>query len=100
MNFFDDINHPLPGNETFDILLNDPRLVVERIASNGVKSGEWYDQAHDEWVLLVRGSAILEYDCGKTEQLGAGDHVFLPAHTPHRVLKTSEDALWLAVHLR
>jgi hypothetical protein len=30
--------------------------------------------------------------------LRPGDHVILPSHTRHRVLHTSPDALWLAVH--
>jgi len=33
--------------------------------------------------------------------MGAGDHLFIPAHTRHRVLATSEEprCLWLAVHI-
>ena len=31
--------------------------------------------------------------------LTSGDHLFLPAQTPHTVLQVSDGALWLAVHL-
>jgi cupin 2 domain-containing protein len=32
-------------------------------------------------------------------QLKSGDHLFLPARTPHTVQCVSDGALWLAVHL-
>jgi cupin 2 domain-containing protein len=41
---------------------------------------------------------VLEID-GVPHALAEGDHVHLPAHRPHRVLRTSDGALWLAVHL-
>jgi cupin 2 domain-containing protein len=33
--------------------------------------------------------------------LGAGDTIFIPAHTPHRVVTTSTNpqCIWLAVHI-
>jgi catechol 2,3-dioxygenase-like lactoylglutathione lyase family enzyme/quercetin dioxygenase-like cupin family protein len=71
---------------------------IERIVSSQQPGSEPYDQAHDEWVVLLRGRARLEI-AGELLQLSAGDHVLLPAGTPHRVLETSHGALWLAVHV-
>ncbi|WP_269541590.1 cupin domain-containing protein [Cerasicoccus fimbriatus] len=77
---------------------------IERIVSTGQCSapGDWYDQAENEWVLLLAGAARLEIEendsCRKLE-LHAGDHCFLPAHQRHRVDWTdpAQPTVWLAV---
>lgn len=98
MNFFK-LNSPVqPGCEHFETLCKNGGITVERIASNRLENGEWYDQEHDEWVMLVQGSAVIEYEGGETTALTAGDHLFIPSRQRHRVLETSADALWLAVH--
>ncbi|HRP26114.1 MAG TPA: cupin domain-containing protein [Thauera sp.] len=75
---------------------------VERIVSFGHASptGFWYEQAEDEWVVLLAGTAELAFDDGRRLALKAGDWVSLPAHCRHRVESVSQDALWLAVHCR
>jgi cupin 2 domain-containing protein len=91
----------LASNEEFlTTLFEKPGLRIERIISHGQASPEgfWYDQPQDEWVLLIRGSATLEIEARPPLTLQLGDHVTLPSHTRHRVLETSPDALWLAVH--
>ena len=50
-------------------------------------------------MALVRGTATIEVD-GLASALSAGDYILIPAHTKHRVLACSADALWLAVHVR
>ena len=70
---------------------------IETIVSSADPSTEIYDQPHDEWVLLLGGTAELEV-AGARVSLRAGDWLLLPAHTPHRVLGTSDGARWLAVH--
>jgi cupin 2 domain-containing protein len=47
----------------------------------------------------LRGEATLDI-AGERVELRAEDHVFLPARTPHTVLRASQGALWLAIHLR
>lgn len=96
-NLFDDAATP-PGGERFDTLLQHRNLVIERIISAHDAEPVEYIQAQDEWVLLVRGTATLEV-AGRNELLAAGDHIFLPAGTPHTVKQASDGALWLAVHL-
>jgi cupin 2 domain-containing protein len=59
-----------------------------------------YDQVQHEWVLLLQGTAGL-WLAGEEIDLRAGDSLWIPARTPHRVLWTSVDPLcvWLAVHI-
>jgi len=73
---------------------------VERIVSNGLASPPdfWYDQPEDEWVLLLQGTASLEFAEGDAVQLKAGDYLLIPSHAKHRVAATSSHAIWLAVH--
>lgn len=99
-NFFDRSDPPQAGHETFDTLCQTSNVKVERVLSNRVAGGEWYDQENDEWVMLVCGEAVLEFDGGEMQRLKAGDHLFIPARRRHRVLSTSADASWLAVHIK
>ena len=72
---------------------------LEHIVSNRAASppGFWYDQDDPEWLTLVRGHATLEFDDGRLE-LEPGDSLLIPAHARHRVVDTSADAVWLALH--
>lgn len=92
------------GREVFETLLSASvppgRAVrVERIMSFGQEKGEWYDQAWDEWVMVVRGEAALEWANGSVTELEAGDYLLIEARKRHRVLRTSFDCVWLALHL-
>lgn len=94
------------GREAFETLLSASLAAgtvvrVERIMSFAAEEGEWYDQSWDEWVMVVRGEAVVEWDCegGPTSSFEAGDYRLIEAHKRHRVLRTSFDCVWLAVHL-
>ncbi|MFK5922202.1 MAG: phosphoribosylaminoimidazole carboxylase [Verrucomicrobiota bacterium] len=76
---------------------------IERILSAGHASAAdyWYEQNEDEWVLLLRGQAsLLIAGRGDGLEMKAGDCLELPAKLRHRVDKVSQDALWLAIHVR
>ncbi len=95
----------LPGpahDETFEDLLKRPGVRVERIVSYGqfTPPGSPYDQDHDEWVLLLGGSAGLWIEGDGERDLRPGDHVLIPARRLHRVTRTAPDqpTVWLAVH--
>ena len=95
----------LPDNlpqELCTVLVQSEQAKVERIVSDGHASPEgfWYNQEQDEWVLLLSGSAVLEFEEKKVE-LNPGDHLLIPAHQRHRVESTSptEKTVWLAVYL-
>ncbi len=104
-NLFDtDLSGRVP-EEYFDTILESGALEkggfrLERIVSQGcpTPSGQWYDQAWNEWVMLARGEALLEYNDGSTERMTAGDHLLIPAGRRHRVASVSADCVWLALH--
>lgn len=96
-NLFHDSQPPAEG-ERFDTLLSHRNLQIERILSSSRIESVDYVQEQDEWVLLARGEASMTI-AGESVELTAGDHLFLAAGTPHRVERTSEGALWLAIHL-
>ena len=90
-----------PGEtETVHPLLDLPGIRLEQIVSNGQASAEgfWYDQKEPEWVMLVRGEAVLWFDPGGDVMLKTGDFLLIPANTRHRVESVSGDAVWLALH--
>lgn len=96
--------HPLPSAlaaEQFDSLINSANVRLERIMSQGqiTPAGEWYDQAENEWVILLQGAARIAYADGTEIALQVGDSVLLPAHCRHRVSWTQPDdiTVWLAM---
>ncbi len=101
-NLFQGIPQQLP-QELFETLLQRDGVRLERIVSLGHSTppGEWYDQAWDEWVILLSGSATLQFEGGKLHKLLPGDHLLIPAHSRHRVEQTDrrEKSVWLALHL-
>lgn len=91
------------GGELFETLAAIDGVRVERIVSRGhaTAAGEWYDQAWHEWVLLVKGEAVLLIEGEQTpHRLLPGQWMLLPAHCRHRVEWTlpDEDTVWLALH--
>jgi cupin 2 domain-containing protein len=89
-------------DESFTDLLTRPGVRIERIVSHGQSTPveSPYDQDHDEWVLLLRGSAGLWIEGDGERDLRPGDHVLIPAHRVHRVTRTAdgEPTVWLAIH--
>jgi len=86
--------------EQFDLISKSPNCRIERIVSSGHSSpkGFWYNQENDEFVLLIQGEAILEFEEGMIT-LQAGDYLRIPKYCKHRVEKTSIDpvCIWLCV---
>ena len=93
---------PTPGTEQFLTLFESDEVTIERIVSCSVSSpdGFWYDQDHDEWVIVLKGAARLQFSEGETVDLNAGDHLLIPIHQQHRVQSTSEETIWLAVRVK
>ncbi len=98
-NLFTDIPQPLP-DELVTTLLESKNFRIERIISRGHASpnGFWYDQDHNEWVVVLQGAARLMSE-DETVELKPGDFVSIPAHKKHRVEWTTPDepTIWLAV---
>jgi len=90
--------------EQFVTLLKQPYAHIERIVSKGhsTPTGQWYDQAWDEWVLVLQGQATIQYQqSGTSISMKTGDYLLIPAHTRHRVewTDTEVNTVWLAIHL-
>ena len=100
-NIYSEIPEQLP-EELFQQLAGNGQVRIERIVSRGHASPEegWYDQPQEEWVIVLRGSAILAYPDKPSVTLKEGDYVTIAAHEKHRVAWTSPDepTIWLAVH--
>jgi len=102
-NIYSDIPADLP-EEIFQTLAERGNVKIERIVSDGqaTPAGIWYDQAWDEWVLLLSGSAGLLFEAEQqARELLPGDHIMIPAGCRHRVEWTNpvQKTVWLAVHI-
>lgn len=79
-------------------------LSLERIISKGhvTPPGYWYDQDQDEWVVLLKGRASIEFENGEIIHLTEGDYLMLQAGLKHRVAYTSKTppCIWLALHMK
>jgi cupin 2 domain-containing protein len=98
-NIFADL--PQRGDaEFFFRLFQSGSTKIERIVSRAHSSPPdfWYDQPQDEWVIVLLGAAILEFEGGESVELKAGDYLTLPRHVRHRDAHTSVETIWLAVH--
>lgn len=88
--------------EQFENLFSNSGCRFERIVSQGQSSppGFWYEQAWDEWVLLLSGNAVLRFEGQEPLSLQAGDCLLIPAQVRHRVESTGSEqpTVWLAIH--
>jgi cupin 2 domain-containing protein len=92
-----------PGDaEEFCTLFENASVRIERIVSHHHSSppGFWYDQDNEEWVIVLRGEATIEFQGGEFVEMKAGDYVEIPRHVKHRVARTSEKTVWLAAHIK
>ena len=100
-NIFDAI----PENITREIsepLIDIKALQIERIVSKGHVSPQtgWYDQDKNEWVIVLKGAAILLFEDKSSVNMRASDYINIPAHKKHRVEWTDPEAdtVWLSVN--
>ena len=86
--------------EIFLEIFKNETIKIEKIVSNGQKSPEnfWYEQEKSEFILLLEGFAILEFENREVE-LKKGDCINIKAKQKHRVKFTSldEPTIWFAV---
>ena len=98
-NIFEQIIVDKNEEKFFEIFKNET-IKVEKIVSNGQTSPEnfWYEQEKSEFVLLLEGFAILEFENREVE-LKKGDCINIKAKQKHRVKFTSldEPTIWFAV---
>ena len=97
MNIFDLPQLPL-SDEFSEFLVKNDYVSIERIISCG-NSTDWFDQTLNEFVILLQGCAVIEYENGDKIDMAKGDTLFLPAHITHRVAFSSENppCIWICV---
>ena len=103
-NIFENIPEPV-GDEVFEIILKERNIQIERIVSTGQKTpeGQWLSQEFDEWVILLKGKAIISFKANQEEiVMKSGDYILIKAYEEHRVEYTSEKekSIWLAIHFK
>ena len=88
------------SREIIENIIQYNNLRIERIISQGQASPKdfWYDQDENEWVLILQGSARLQF-ADKFVTLQEGDYINIPARKKHRVDWTDPDkkTIWLAI---
>lgn len=100
-NIYKDIPSVVP-DEVLEKIISSGNVRIERIISKGQSSpGEfWYDQEENEWVILMKGKAILKFFNEKNPvELNEGDYLNIPSHKKHRVEWTDHETetIWVAV---
>jgi cupin 2 domain-containing protein len=86
------------AGERFETLATMGSTTVQQILSSDTPDPTVYEQDHDEWVVVLTGSAVLEVE-DRDHALGAGDWILLPAGVPHRVVRAAAGTSWLAIHV-
>ncbi|MFT5048235.1 MAG: cupin 2 domain-containing protein [Porticoccaceae bacterium] len=90
------------SKEVFTDIIQGENIKIGRIVSKGQSSPKmgWYDQDDNEWVIILKGEAIISFENSDDVHLVAGGHLNIPAHTKHKVTwtKANMDTIWLAVH--
>ncbi len=90
------------AEELVTTILSAAGVRIERIVSQGQASppGFWYDQAEGEWVVVLEGSAVVQFE-GDPEpvKLERGSFLNIPAHARHLVARTDprQKTIWLAI---
>jgi len=100
-NIFNNIPSKL-SHEAISELISNDTLKIERIISKGHVSPEhgWYEQAQNEWLILLQGAATLTFGDNRELRLKSGDYLNIPAKQKHKVSWTDPDieTIWLTVH--
>jgi len=100
-NIFENIPTHIP-EELFEDILIKKGIKIERIISKGHTTDkfEWYEQKSNEWVIVLKGEAILSFENASDIRLKEGDYLHIDAYIKHRVswTKLESETIWLAIH--
>ena len=88
-------------DEFFENIILSNNIKIEKIVSKGHTSPKfgWYEQDKNEWVIILKGEAILSFEDEKQIHLKSGEYINIPAYKKHKVSWTKPDneTIWLAV---
>jgi len=90
---------PLPlTEEVTTILIQNKNIRIERIISTGQVS-EWYDQPDAEFVVLLEGRAVIDFENNRNAAMSKGDTLLIKPHERHKVSYTSTvpPCVWLCI---
>lgn len=98
MNIFDLPELPL-SEELITELAESSTVRIERIISTGQVSADWYNQNETEFVALLDGNAVVEFEDGRSVSMTRGNTLLIKPHERHRVSYTSSEppCVWLCV---
>ena len=96
-NLFEIETLPEVDKEIFTTILKHKNVTIKKIVSNTLKTPQTFIQEKDEFVILLKGCAKIEIN-GEVKKLKSGDYLFIPANTPHTLIKTKKTAIWLAIY--
>lgn len=101
-NLFNDLPEGVLPEEIFSTLAEGKSFALKKIISTGQSTPEvgWYDQEQHEWVVVLQGSATIEFEHQGEVQLTAGDYLCIKAKTKHKVSYTDlkKPTVWLAIY--
>ncbi|MDH5925838.1 cupin domain-containing protein [Vibrio lentus] len=102
-NIYSDVPSSIP-NEIFNDIITTENVRIERILSHGHSSPEqgWYDQDENEWVMVLEGQGVIEFEDGRVVTLSKEDYINIAAREKHKVVGTDRGVvtIWLAVFYR
>lgn len=102
-NIYSDVPSSIP-DEIFNDIITTENVRIERIISHRHSSPEqgWYDQDENEWVMVLEGQGVIEFEDGRVVTLSKGDYINIAAREKHKVIGTDRDVvtIWLAVFYR
>ena len=98
------LEHILPYSraELFETITQSKHTLIERITSYSQTTPHEapYQQTHDEWVMVLQGTATLEIENIGVFTLQVNDSLFIPKNHRHWVTHTDNPTVWLAVHMQ
>ena len=96
-NIFDLPSLPLQ-EELTTLLAQGVNVRIERIISAG-QTSDWYDQEEWEFIALLEGNAIIEFEDKPRVSMSKGDTYIIKPNERHRVSWTSDEppCVWLCV---
>ena len=97
MNLFEIETLPNIDKEIFKTLLKKDNIEIKKIISNTLKTPQSFKSDKNEFVVLLKGCAKIEIN-NEITKLKSGDTLFIPANTPHTLIKTKKIAIWLAIY--